>query len=388
MAATVSGVGDGLSIAALPLLARTVTADARWIGLVFFLQKLPWVFAMFTGALADRTSPITVMVSADLSRACILSVLAVTVATGGASLVVICFTALAMGTIESLFFAGASAAVPGLVPRELLTRANSRLQGLSIAGQQFVGPGVGGFLFAAAASVPFFGDAASFLISAMFLTTLPPLQPEQRPERNLRREVRDALTWTRQSKLIVSLTAFITTAAMCQGAVFAVLVIYGRDELGLSNGGYGVLLAVIAIGNLIGVAVSERIVRRLGPAATLLWSALVASGAYATCGLVVSTPLAVAALTVEAVAIGVGGVASVAIRQAAIPDGMRGRVGNMMRAGIYGIGAVGGLIGGFVANATTAKITFLFAGMAGVLGVLITGNWLREALRESDLRIA
>ncbi|HET6794616.1 MAG TPA: MFS transporter, partial [Acidimicrobiales bacterium] len=54
-AATVSGIGDGLLLVALPLLAAAVTRDPRAVAGVAAAQRLPWLLGVVGGAIADRT---------------------------------------------------------------------------------------------------------------------------------------------------------------------------------------------------------------------------------------------------------------------------------------------------------------------------------------------
>ncbi len=51
---TISYVGDGLLVVALPLIAASVTDDARLVTAVFALLRLPWVIAPILGAWSDR----------------------------------------------------------------------------------------------------------------------------------------------------------------------------------------------------------------------------------------------------------------------------------------------------------------------------------------------
>ena len=55
IAATVSNLGDGVTLAALPLLAAALTRSPTSIAVVSFAGTLPWLlFALVSGALADR----------------------------------------------------------------------------------------------------------------------------------------------------------------------------------------------------------------------------------------------------------------------------------------------------------------------------------------------
>src|SRR5215218_11068614 len=65
----VSNLGDGVTLAAAPLLAASITRDPRAIAAVGVAWSLPWLlFALVSGAVADRTGRRRLMVGADLVR--------------------------------------------------------------------------------------------------------------------------------------------------------------------------------------------------------------------------------------------------------------------------------------------------------------------------------
>ena len=68
-AGAVSNLGDGVTLAAAPLLAASVTRDPRAIGAVGVAWSLPWLlFALVSGAVVDRSDRRRLMVGADLVR--------------------------------------------------------------------------------------------------------------------------------------------------------------------------------------------------------------------------------------------------------------------------------------------------------------------------------
>ena len=69
-AAAVSDLGDGIMLAATPLLAVTITSDPRAIGVLQGAAALPWlVFTLVAGAIVDRAQRARLMVRVDLARA-------------------------------------------------------------------------------------------------------------------------------------------------------------------------------------------------------------------------------------------------------------------------------------------------------------------------------
>src|SRR5918994_3707426 len=71
-----SNLGDGLAVAAGPLLVASQTPDPFLVALAGLLQRLPWLlFGLHAGVLADRVDRRLVVVTVDLVRAFVLIVL-------------------------------------------------------------------------------------------------------------------------------------------------------------------------------------------------------------------------------------------------------------------------------------------------------------------------
>ena len=69
----VSNIGDGISLAAGPLLVASETSDPLLVALAALLQRLPWLlFGLHAGVLADRVDRRLIVVTVDLARAAVL----------------------------------------------------------------------------------------------------------------------------------------------------------------------------------------------------------------------------------------------------------------------------------------------------------------------------
>ncbi len=94
-ASTLSGLGDGIVLAALPLLAVRLTGDALLVSLVVVMQKLPSVVvAIPAGAVVDRQDPVRAMVAADMARGALLAGVCALLVLGDLSFAALCCAAL------------------------------------------------------------------------------------------------------------------------------------------------------------------------------------------------------------------------------------------------------------------------------------------------------
>ena len=157
----ISSTGDGAFVAALPLLAVTISRDPRLVAVVTAASYLPWmVLSLPAGALVDRYDRATLMWRAQAVQAAVVAAVAVLVVFRVANIAVLGVAGLLLGSAEVIFSNAAQAVLPALVPPELLPKANGSQQVSLTVGETFLGPPAGSLLFAVAAALPFGLDAA------------------------------------------------------------------------------------------------------------------------------------------------------------------------------------------------------------------------------------
>src|SRR6476660_5894170 len=172
-AATLTNIGDGIALAAGPLLIASQTRDPFIVSLAFFCEFLPsLVFGSFVGVIVDRVDRRRILVLVNLARAGVLAVLSVTIATGAVSIATILGALLLMATAETFADLAATSLLPRVVPREDLGLANARLQSAYLLMNQLIGPPLGAFLFVVGMAIPFTVDAISFAFAAVVVARI------------------------------------------------------------------------------------------------------------------------------------------------------------------------------------------------------------------------
>lgn len=170
---TVSNLGDGMRLAAGPLLVASLTTDPVLVAGAVFAQQVPWVLlSLPAGAWADRVDRRRLLVGVNLARAGLAAGLVAAIATGRLSLPLIYVVVFAVGTAEVVADTSSSSLVPALVDDDDLPRANASLVGVFMVGNQFAGPPVGAWAFAVAAALPFGLEAAGFVVAALLLSRI------------------------------------------------------------------------------------------------------------------------------------------------------------------------------------------------------------------------
>ena len=370
-AGTASNIGDGIVLAAFPLLAATLTRDPLAVALTTAAARLPWLlFGSFAGVIADRVDRLRLMIVADVARAVAFAAIAVVVATDNMTIPVLYAAAFGVGILETLFDTPAMSLTPSLVRKHQLDLANARINGAQIAANEFLGPPLGAALFAGAAALPFGVDAATFAVSATILLTVPGrYRPERDQKRSIRGDIAQGFRFLWQEPLI---RAFAIGAGVINfgfTAASAVLVLHAQDNLSLGDFEFGLLLAAGAAGGILGAAASPRAIISLGRRKGVLGSVVAISVGVATMGLADSWWGAAAGIALVGFAGAIWNVISVTYRQSVTPDQLLGRIMSSFRVIAYGAFPLGAAAGGAIASIAGLRSTFLVG--AGVIAALV-----------------
>jgi MFS family permease len=382
-ATTVSAVGDGLLVTGLPLLAEQATKNAFLISAVFAAGRVPWLFALVFGSIADRRDARKVMIGADVARGALLIGLGVLLLVANRQVPIVSIIILAglLSVGQILFFAASQRAVPALVPSAGLEQANGSFATLTTAGEQFVGPQLGA-AFVGGGLIPVVGDAVSFFGSAALLRGLPPVPPTKIAQ-DIRFDVAQGWRWFRESRVISAVTWFGTSVAALSAGALATEVVLVKQTLGLSGWWFGAFTAVMAVGSMVGSFSAPYVIKRVGSASTTL--AMTVTGlAYLVIVGQRSVFLPFAAMFVQQAATMVAVVATISIRQRVIPDQLRGRVITLTRSFAYGTQVVGALLGGFIAERSGTDLLFAVIGVATVAISLVASRPLQRLLNIYD----
>lgn len=348
-----SNLADGLAFVSMPLLAASMTDDPRLVaGLATLYALVRLLVALPIGVWVDRFDRRTLIVSANLLRGTALLALALTIQFGVSSLVVLYVAMGVVGTLESLADNAAVAILPSLVDRDRLDSANGRVSAAQLVADEFVGPPLGGFLFASAAAAPVFAMGGAWAVAGLVALALPIRRSARPPAgapaagRSIYAEAREGIAWLARDRVVGSLALIGALASVGYMLAFSILVLFARDRLGLDGTGYGLLLAFSALGGLVGSFLASRLRKRLGYRRTIFFSLLL--GALTLGGLAFTTDPTVAGVLLALYILHavVWGICSISLRQRLVPDDMLGRVGGAARVlGLLGL-AVGSALGG------------------------------------------
>ncbi|NAZ81749.1 MFS transporter [Kineococcus sp. R8] len=369
-----SNLGDGIALAAGPLLVASMTDDPFVVALAALVQWLPpLLLALPAGVLSDRVDRRRLMVVVDLLRAAVLVVLTLSVASGAVPVAVVLLALFAAASAEVFEDNTAATLLPSIVARDDLAVANVRLLTGFVTVNQLVGPPLGAFLFTLGSFVPFGAQAALVAFSAVTVSRVVlARRAGPRPASRVRSDLAEGFRWVFHHAAVRVLVLTIFTFNLTWGAAWSVLVLYATQRLGLGPVGYGWIATVSAAGGIVGTLAYGRITRRVSLGDLLRVGLVVETLTHLALALTTSPAVAFAVFFVFGVHAFVWGTTSLTVRQRAVPEALQGRVGAVNSVGTYGGLVIGSGVGGLLAQhlGVTAPFFYAFAGSAVFLVLL------------------
>ena len=350
----VSVTGDGMLLAAAPLMAAALSRDPLAVASVSAAGYAAWLFVgLPAGALVDRWDRRTVMVVSDLGRALVLLAFVALVLADRATIGLLAAAVLLIGIGSCFFDPAAQAVIPAIVGRdkERLSRANGRVWAIDTFGRSLAGPPAGSAAFAASHMLPFALDASSFLLSAALVSRLPPTptKPDVTHPPMLS-AIKVGIAHLFRHPELRTVTLGMATYNLGYNIAFATLVLFAQDVLDVGTVGFGLLIGCGALGGIVGGWLAPRIATTLSARSAYATTLGVQAAAWLVV-LVVADPWVTAlALVCVGVASTTGSVVGGSTRQLHTPDDLLGRVVSSTR--LFGIGsaALGSLLGGVIAD--------------------------------------
>ncbi|MET7498139.1 MFS transporter [Streptomyces sp900116325] len=390
-AQTVSSLGDGVTHAALPLLALTLTRDPMALAVVTAAGTLPWLlFGVVGGALVDRWDRRRTMWVTDAARAVLLAIPAAAAALDVLSIPLLAAVAFLLGLGGLFFDTAATAYLPDLLGRNpaLLERANSRLRGAQTAASGFAGPPAGSALLALGRAVPLLADAVSFALSALLVRSLPAAPLPKDARASLLQQARAGASYVFRDRLLLGLALRPAVGNVAFLAVETVLALFAHDRLGIATIGFGLLLTAEATGGLLGAGIASFLGRRLGTGTALTCTAAVEG--LAILGLAAAPNPYVAGLALAVCGAGMGAtmVLGPSLRQAIVPAHLMGRVASTSRMLAMCAAPFGAFLGGWLATTYDVRTPLYVAAgllltMTAVTATMTSNRRVEAALHDA-----
>lgn len=375
----VANVGDGIALAAGPLLIASQTTDPLLVSMALLAQVLPpLLFGAVAGAIADQFDRRRIVIAVDLARVVVLAVLATTIATGTVNIGVVLGALFVLGTAETFVDVGASSLLPRVVRSEHLGIANARMQGAFVLTNQLLAPPIGAFLFVVGMALPFATNAACFALAAVLMLRVAGTRADGEvagERKSLRADMVDGIRWLLAHPPMRTLALTVVVFNVTYGAAWSVLVLYARDHLAMDEIGFGLITTALAIGGLVGAAIYGRLERRFSLGNIMRVGLLIETATHLVLALTRSPEVALVMMVIFGAHEFIWGTTSTTVRQRAVPDALLGRVTGVYTVGLFGGIVVGAPIGGLLARELGLAAPFWFGFVGSAL--LVAFMWRR-----------
>ncbi|MBV1797936.1 MFS transporter [Siccirubricoccus sp. G192] len=377
LATLASNIGMWVQNTGAGWLMTSLDPSPFMVSLVQAASMLPvFLLALPSGALADIVDRRRFLIGAQawiLAMALILSALTSADALGPWGLLALTF---AIGAGSAMNFPAWAATTPELVPREDLVQAIA-LNGIGFNLARAVGPAIGGFAIAAAGPETAFAlNAVAFLvlILALFAWRRPGIGGRL-PKEHLVSAMRAGLRFVSASPAMQATILRACTFFLFTAAVWGLLPLFVRQQLGLGPEAFGLMLGVMGFSAVASGFALPALRGRLDASGMVFWASVLASVAMAI--LAVSRhwlPAALGMLLYGAAWITAGSTLAAAAQLAA-PAWVRARAIAIYQLSFFGMMALGAALAGWLGGRFGVGPALGAAAAAGAVAAVLVRPW-------------
>jgi MFS family permease len=370
LAVLASNIGTWMQTVGAQWLLVEQPNAATLVALVQTASMLPvLLLALPSGALADSFDRRRLLLGVQAYLCAVGLVLTLLTAAGEMPPALLLTLTFGLGVGQALTLPAWQALIPELVPRSQLISA-SALGSISVNLARSVGPAVAGVLVAQVGVAAVFGlNAVSFLVFGLVLLRWRPAAQHRAgtPER-FTAALRAGGRYVRHSPVVRRILLRAMLFVVPGSALWALLPLVASRRLGLGSSGYGLLLAALGAGAIVGAFALPRVRARLSPTALLLAAGVVFGAVLGVLALV-DQPVVVTLALLPAGVAWMTVLSSVnAAMQLFLPGWVRAR-----GLSVYQVTFAGGQALGSLAWGTLAQTAGLEAAHLAAAALMLTG---------------
>ncbi|MGI8329940.1 MFS transporter [Actinomadura scrupuli] len=383
----ISRLGNVSATTAGPLLALQLTDSPIFAGLVAAAGTIPnLLLHLPAGVLVDRFDRWRIMVASQLVRLFTAGLLVWGLWNLDEPIVLLPIAAAIESTFATFYHMAETAALPRIVPNELLSKAMTKNEARNHAAL-LLGRPLGGLLYGLGRALPFIVDMVTCVLSLLTLASIRngefrPIRRSSAKKAKMADQVSESLWWLWRDVFLRRVLVVCTITNFLFQMVIILLVVLARHR-GLPSALIGVLLAASGMGGILGALLAPRILQRI----QLRKTAVVCTWTWC----VLTTVMAVADHPVVLLLVwaGVGfvgahmNVALTVYQATSVPETLRGRVASLNSFAARAPAALGALMGGFIISRLgTQQAAFAVAATMLALAISITVH--RRIEKETD----
>ncbi|TNJ63955.1 MFS transporter [Paenibacillus hemerocallicola] len=349
-------------------------ADVGWMNASRWLPYV--VLGLVAGVMIDRAQRKYVLVLTDLGRGILMALIGLTDLFGTLQMGWLMVMMMGFGILSIFHDAAYQSFVPQLVPKDMLTRANARLE-QSAAVAESSGPALAGGLVAwVGAPFTVLVNAAAYGMSGAWMASIQHASKVEAPAGSVRTQVKEGLRWVYRHPYLRSLALNTHAWFFFHSMTGAVLVTFALVELGFNESKVGFALAAAGIGAVAGSFLSTMVGQRLGVGLAMTFSRILYVPALFLIAVAPSVDsfhspvfpmfVVMSGQFLYGFAMGVEGPLEMGYRQTVTPLSLQGRMNATMRSINRSMIVIGAPLGGLIADTFgfRTSLTLAVAGLA------------------------
>ena len=377
----VSRVGTWMQSVGQAWLVLELTNSPLRLGLISTLQVAPvLLFSFLGGVLSDRVSKRRIILATQTAMMLQAFALAALVGTGHIAYWHVAALAAIYGVANSLDMPARQSYVVELTGKDDLMSAIA-LNSAVFNGARVVGPALAGILIAR------YGVGAAFMLNGIsFVAVLVALlamraagAPHPATRASVRQEVLEGLRYavrTPRIRVVLGLLLFMSLFVINFNVIVPLIA---RDVLRQGAHGFGLLMAALGAGAVLGALGVAAAGMRRPPVTLMVTAAAITAAGLLALGFVKSFGLAAGVLVVTGLAQIVFTSSANSTVQIVVPDAMRGRMMSFYVLVFVGVTPAGAFLMGVVAEHFGVSMACAIGGAAGLVAVVAVALAARRA---------
>jgi MFS family permease len=359
--ATISGVGDGISLVALAFAVLQVSNSAVVLGIVIAARQVAnAAITLAAGVWADRVRRDVLLIGAAVIQGAAQTATGLLVIHSTGSVAALVAAQATYGLAEGFVIPASVGLIPATISAPRLQQANALL-GLSQNGTRILGPAVGGALVALGSpGTALLVDAGTFAVAAVLLLRLQlPERDEVIEAKPFFHDMREGWSFFRRQTWLWTTIVFFGIGNFASASYWVLGPVIAKHELGGAPA-WAAVMAANSIGALVGGLIALRVRPRKPLAASCMsaWLYLLPALGF---GLGLPLPALVAFSALSGAGIAVHLALWFTVFQQNVPPEAMSRVSSYDAFGSFVLNPLGAAVAGPVAALIGAHQTLLVA---------------------------
>ena len=381
----ISLIGTWMQSVALGWLVLEITNSPFAVGLNQALRSLGvLVFTLYAGVVVDRVDKRRLIVWTQVLQMLEALLLALLVWTKTATTWQVMVLAVLFGIVSAFDIPARQAFLVDLVGRDNLMNAIA-LNSSMFNAARIVGPAVAGVLIGATGvAMCFLLNGVSYLavLAGLFALRLP------RFERRIQEHsawvgFRESVTFIRSDARVFTIVILVAVFSVFGFPFLVLMPVVARDVVHTSARGYGLLMAAVGVGAMLGALALALAGRRVKQGMALLQSGAAFAVLLIAFAAARSFSLALPLLALAGCAMIITTALANTMLQTVVPDPLRGRVMAFYAFVFVGLAPLGAFQAGLVAEHRGAPISIALGGVVCLVAMAVAA-WAAPELRKAS----